>query len=345
MKKFASRLVGDDVVAFVEQHISLDSPRTLVVSTSNAFNIINHPTPIDGVVNLSKANGIRYINKFFETVNERLENEQLYIFPFETIVARKERQRKAIRIVFIRTIYFFLEFFFLRFMPKVWGLKKVYFFLTKGKVRLLTRAEVFGRLVSCGFQIVDYRNIKGITYVVAKKIKEPTFDMEASYGILFKMKRVGKDGKIIGVYKLRTMHPYAEYLQDYVVKMYGYDKTGKPKSDFRLTPWGRLLRKYWLDELPQLINVIKGEMKLVGVRPISQRYMQDIPEDLRALRMQHKPGCIPPYVSLDRKSSVEDVLQAEREYLLEKRKHPYTTDLKFFFNAIWNIVIKRKRSA
>ncbi len=345
MKKFAVSIAGDEVISFIEQYIKLDSSKTLVVDTTNAFNIINHKGEITAVVNFGKANNIRYINKFFETVNERLGNEQVYIFPFETIVARKSRQRRAIRIPILRTLYFWFEFIFFRFMPKVRGLKKIYFFLTRGKIRLLTRAEVFGRLVSCGFEIVDFKNINGITYVVSRKVKSPMFDMEPSYGLLFKMRRVGKGGKIIGVYKLRTMHPYAEYLQDYVLFIHGYDKTGKPKNDFRLTPWGRILRKYWLDELPQLMNVLTGDMKLVGVRPISERYMQDIPDDLRELRLRHKPGCIPPYVALNRKSSVEDVLQAEREYLLEKNERPYSTDIRFFFLAMWNIVVRRRRSA
>jgi lipopolysaccharide/colanic/teichoic acid biosynthesis glycosyltransferase len=345
MKKFALNLVGEEVINFLEHYVTLETSKTLVVCTANAFNIINHNGEITAIVNFGKANQIRYINKFFETVNERLENDQLYIFPFETIVARKARHSRAIRIPIIRSFYFWFEFFFFRFMPKVRGLKKIYFFLTRGKIRLLTRAEVFGRLVSCGFEILDFRNINGITYVVSKKVTAPRFDMEPSYGMLFKMKRVGKGGKIIGVYKLRTMHPYAEYLQDYVLNIHGYDKTGKPKNDFRLTPWGRVLRKYWLDELPQLLNVLKGEMKLVGVRPISERYMQDIPVDLRELRLRHKPGCIPPYVALDRKGTVEEVLQAEREYLLEKSNRPYTTDIRFFFRALWNIVVKRKRSA
>jgi lipopolysaccharide/colanic/teichoic acid biosynthesis glycosyltransferase len=159
----------------------------------------------------------------------------------------------------------------------------------------------------------------------------------------FACKRIGKNGKEIGVYKFRTMHPYAEYLQDYVLKLNGYAETGKPKDDFRLTPWGRFLRRYWLDELPQLINLIKGEMKLVGTRPVSARYLQDIPEDLRALRLKFKPGCIPPYVALNRKGDVNSVLQAEREYLEEKARRPYTTDTRYFFKAIFNIYISDAR--
>jgi len=72
---------------------------------------------------------------------------------------------------------------------------------------------------------------------------------------------------MIGVYKFRTMHPYSEFLQDYMIRRNGYNKKGKPANDYRVTRWGSFMRKLWLDEVPQLINVFRGEMKLVGLRP------------------------------------------------------------------------------
>jgi len=105
--------------------------------------------------------------------------------------------------------------------------------------------------------------------------------MDPSYGPIYRMPRIGKNGKIIKVFKFRTMHPYAEYLQDYVLGINGYATSGKPANDFRLTPWGKVMRKYWLDELPQLLNVLLGQLKIVGVRPVSQRYFDDIPKDLQ----------------------------------------------------------------
>ena len=95
----------------------------------------------------------------------------------------------------------------------------------------------------------------------------------------------------------------------------------------------------------QLYNILKGEMKLVGVRPISQRYFQDISPELKALRLKHKPGCIPPYVALNRNGDVESVQQAEVDYLNQKNKHPYSTDTRLFFSALYNILVRRKRSA
>jgi len=344
MKQLVLDRSGEEAYVFFSKHANLDSASTLVVSTTNEFNVLNHPIEFNALINLSKVNNIRYINKFFEKVNERMNVGDTFICCWETIQARKERHRLG-RIPVVKDAWFAMEFVVLRMFPKMWGFKKVYFLLTRGRNRLLSKAEVLGRLVSCGFEIIEHEGINGLTYAAVKKVKAPEYNFHVSYGPLFKMKRMGKGGKIIGVYKFRTMHPYAEYLQDYVLRLNGYAETGKPADDFRLTPWGRFLRRYWLDELPQLINVLKGEMKLVGVRPISQRYFQDIPRDLQELRMKYKPGCIPPYVSLNRKSSVEDVLAAERDYLHEKSKKPYSTDIKYFLRAIFNIVFKRKRSA
>jgi len=344
MKQLIIDKCGEKTYNYFNSFIETEAKDTLIVSTTNEFNILNFPGDIRALVNLSKVNNIRYINKFFEKVNAKLNIGDTFICSFETIASRKERHRLG-SIPIIKNIWFGAEFIFLRMFPKMWGFKKIYFLVTRGRNRLLSKAEVMGRLVSCGFNIEASEAFDGITYVVCIKTKDPVFNMGASYGPLFKMQRMGKDGKLIGVYKFRTMHPYAEYLQDYVLNINGYAESGKPKNDFRLTPWGRFLRRYWLDELPQLINVCKGELKLVCVRPISERYFQDIPKDLQELRIKFKPGCIPPYVALDRKSNVESVLQSEREYLEEKVKNPYTTDTRYFFKAIYNIIFRRKRSA
>ena len=159
------------------------------------------------------------------------------------------------------------------------------------------------------------------------------------------MPRIGKNGNIINVYKLRTMHPYSEYIQDHILQKYGYNDSGKPANDFRLSTWGKFLRKYWIDELPQLLNVLKGELKLVGTRPVSKRYLEDIPVELQLMRIKHKPGCIPPYVALNKDPDVNSVQNSEFEYLKLLDKKPYTTDIRYFFKAVFNILVHKKRSA
>jgi lipopolysaccharide/colanic/teichoic acid biosynthesis glycosyltransferase len=344
LKKLVTEKSGESIYDFLARYVDLKKPDVCLVATTDEFNIANRRENFSAIANLSRVNDIRYINKFFISVNSKLINEGLFVCCFETITSR-QRKTWFGKVPVLKSILFSFEFLFLRVAPKIWGLKKIYFAITKGRNRLLSKAEVLGRLVYCGFEILVYEPHNSLTYVICKKIKEPDENPNPSYGPLFKMKRMGKNGSIIGVYKFRTMHPYAEYLQSYILQLNGYSDTGKPANDFRLTPWGGFLRRYWLDELPQLFNILKGEMKLVGVRPVTERYFQDIPKDLQELRLQQKPGCIPPYVALNRKGSVGDVLQAEREYLIEKSKRPYSTDIRYFFNALFNIIFRRKRSA
>jgi lipopolysaccharide/colanic/teichoic acid biosynthesis glycosyltransferase len=345
MKNIIIEKAGQEVCDFFSKFIDLDSLNTIVVSTTNEFNIINNPNKYTAIANLSRVNNIRFINKFFEKVNGKLDNGDFFIGCFETFSAR--RSKKWInKVPVLRSFYFGFEFIFTRVFPKVWGLKKIYFFFTQGRNRLLSKAEVLGRLVCCGFEIIETQSINGRLYFVTKKRKEPEFNMSPSYSLLFGMKRIGKNGKIIKVYKLRTMHPFSEYLQQYMIKTNGYDKDGfgKINNDFRTTSYGKFLRKYWLDEIPQIINVLKGEMKIVGVRPLSQTRFDQFPEDFKEERKKHKPGCIPPYVALLMSSETENI-EAERIYINDKKKKPYTTDIKYFFMAVYNILSGKIRSA
>ena len=343
-KDLVLREANVDAYNFFKKYIDINSTKNLVIPKGEKLTTYSSFTSIENIIVLNKINNFRQINKHFEEINAKLSNNGVLLGCFETFHSRA--QKKTIyKIPILKHLYFGFEFIFKRVAPKLPYIKKVYFMVTKGKNRLLSKAESLGRLVSCGFEILDFKVIDGIHYFAAKKVKDPSFDMSPSYGPLFKMKRVGKNGKIIGVYKFRTMHPYSEYLQDYVLKLNGYAATGKPANDFRLVPYAKFIRRLWIDEIPQLINLIKGDLKLVGCRPVSQRFFQDIPKELQDSRLKQKPGCIPPYVALNRGGSVEDVLEAEKEYLEEKIRNPKSTDTKYFFKAIYNIFIKNKRSA
>lgn len=89
----------------------------------------------------------------------------------------------------------------------------------------------------------------------------------------FRQRRVGKGGAVFHMWKLRTMVPDAEaalesYLQGNPEARAEWDATQKLKNDPRITRLGRFLRKSSLDELPQLFNVLRGEMSLIGPRPM-----------------------------------------------------------------------------
>ena len=261
---------------------------------------------------------------------------------FESFQSRRSKL-KIRNYKFISDLYFLYEFFIHRFLPKSY-FKKIYYLIYKNRYRHLSRAEVFGRLVCCGFEIINYKNIKRYSYVLVKKISKPKYDLNPSYGLFISLRRYGKNNMFFNTYKLRTMHPYSEYLHDFTLKKYGYGSKGKPKNDFRITPWGKYFRKFWLDELPQLYNFIKGDLKIVGVRPVSERFYKDIPKDLQLERKKLKPGCIPPYICLNKKSDLQSVFESERIYIKRYKKNPIITDVIFLFYAIVNILYKGRRS-
>lgn len=88
--------------------------------------------------------------------------------------------------------------------------------------------------------------------------------------VFFGHKRLGMYGKFIKVYKFRTMIPNAEELLKKLTpsQKIEYDKSFKLENDPRITRFGQFLRKSSLDELPQLLNILKGDMSIVGPRPI-----------------------------------------------------------------------------
>ena len=86
--------------------------------------------------------------------------------------------------------------------------------------------------------------------------------------VIFKQTRVGRNGKLFTMYKFRSMYVDAEERKkELMAQNETGGKTFKMKNDPRIYPFGRILRKFSLDELPQLVNIIKGDMSIVGPRP------------------------------------------------------------------------------
>lgn len=321
----------------------MTDPDFVLVDSSAEFNIRKQPRSDYRVIaNLGMANQIRRINQFFIAANEKLELGGLFICRAETISERK-RRAYANHPSIIADVYYFGDFLFHRVMPKVWGFKKLYFFVTKGRRRVLSRSEVLGRLVSCGFDIVEETEIDNVLHFVGKKNSKGIHTEDPSYGPVFKMNRVGKGGKIIGVYKMRTMHPYSEFLQDYIYQLNSLQEGGKFANDFRISTLGRIFRRFWIDELPMILNWLKGDMKLIGVRPLSRHYLSLYNKELQEMRKLVKPGLVPPYYA-DMPSNLEEIQASEMNYLQSYLKSPWTTDFKYFWRSFYNIVVKRARS-
>ena len=311
-----------------------------VLKTTNKFNLSGND--IDLFINLEKMNNFRRINKFHENVNLSLTKNGIYCCCAETIEQRNSRKKKNKNLL-IKPILLFIDFIYKRVIPKLPIIKKIYFLITRGHNRVMSETEIMGRLISCGFEIKKIFEYEGLLYIISKKIKKPSYDMDPSYGPIFKMKRVGKNGKIISVYKFRTMSPYSEYTQKKIIEDNQLDTSGKIKNDYRITFYGKFLRRYWIDELPMIINWFKRELKLVGVRPLSEDYFSRYPEDLKKNRIKTKPGLVPPYY-VDLPVTFQEICDSERKYLDLYFKKPIKTDISYFFKAFYNIIIKRKRS-
>ena len=109
-------------------------------------------------------------------------------------------------------------------------------------------------------------------------------------GVIFRQRRVGRDGKLFWLYKFRTMCPDAEEQLNELLSQNQMDgPVFKIKGDPRITRVGRFLRKTSLDELPQLLNVLQGDMSIVGPRPALPREVE-LYSDYQRQRLYVTPG-------------------------------------------------------
>ncbi len=202
----------------------------------------------------------------------------------------------------------------------------------------------YGYFVYYGFKVQNMfeESTKVIINIVKKQDTQPALDKKYSW--LIKLPRTGKNGKRIYVYKLRTMQPYSEYIQDFVIEKNGLNEDGTIKNDFRITKIGKFLRKYWLDELPMLINFLKGDLKLIGVRPLSDTMLKTYPNEFVSTRNKYKPGLIPPYY-IDRPDSFEGIIESEKRYIEKYQNSGFKTDMIYFYKFLNAIFFRGVRSS
>ncbi len=288
-------------------------------------------------------NNIAFINRYFIQQNKLLRLGGHFVCWFQTSLNRKAEIFQRYPIILCHILYFF-DVLWHRICPKLPWIRNLYFAATKGRHRVFPRPEILGRLYCCGFQVVDEFSVENKFYVVVKKIRPPFNDPHPSYGPFIRLHRIGKNGLFFDVYKFRTMHAYSEYLQTYIYDHLHLAEGGKFKNDFRIPVWGRFMRKYWLDELPMILNILKGDMKLIGVRPLSEQYYNLYSPELQHLRILTKPGLLPPYYA-DMPKTLEEIEASETKYLEQYLKHPFQTDWIYFWKILNNIIIRKKRSA
>jgi lipopolysaccharide/colanic/teichoic acid biosynthesis glycosyltransferase len=144
--------------------------------------------------------------------------------------------------------------------------------------------------------------------------------IESKGGVFYKQTRVGKNNKDFKLYKFRSMQS-------------GSDKKGLltvGDNDSRITKVGKFIRKYKLDEFAQLLNVIKGDMSLVGPRPEVRKYV-DLYNQEQLMVLSVKPG-ITDYASIEYKDENEILAKSdnpEKAYIEEVMPHKLELNMKF----------------
>ncbi len=158
--------------------------------------------------------------------------------------------------------------------------------------------------------------------------------------VFFSHKRVGKGGKLFNCYKFRTMVENAPELKaglQHLNEMEG--PAFKIKADPRITKLGRFLRRYSLDELPQVFNILKSEMSFVGPRP-------PLPEEVAKYKPWHRkrisvtPGltCLWQISGRNNIQSFDDWVKMDVEYI---EKQSFVTDFKIILKTMPVVVLKR----
>ena len=286
---------------------------------------------IDLFIVNKKVNNLVDINLFFNNCHQKITIGGYLIIGYNNLedIEEKIRYSKGIR-KFIEKLKFYL---FDRAFPKLPVLNKIHLFLTKGKNKVISRAEVWGRLLYHGFDVKKEVKNGDIVYLIAQKDRSISKNPNPSYAPLIRLNRVSLYGNIIKIYKIRSMYPYSEFLQEKVYEMNSLTATGKFNEDFRITKLGKLYRKYWIDETPQFLDLFRGSVKLVGIRAMSLQFFNLYSTEYQELFYQVKPGIISPIFD-EKTDSFEDIQKIEKEYLELYLKNPIITDFKYFFKTL-----------
>ncbi|WP_404284495.1 sugar transferase [Exiguobacterium aurantiacum] len=187
---------------------------------------------------------------------------------------------------------------------------------------------VMKRIFDIVGSIIGIIMLSPILIVIATVIK---FE-NPSASVFFTQTRIGKNGKEFKMYKFRSMIVDAE---DKLIELLELNETSgamfKMKEDPRVTPIGRFIRKTSIDEFPQLLNVIKGDMSLVGPRPPIPREVQEY-SSFDAQRLLVTPGCTGLWQVSGRSNiGFEDMVKLDLSYI-EKRSFMF--DMYIIFKTV-----------
>ncbi|MBR9702867.1 sugar transferase, partial [Candidatus Woesearchaeota archaeon] len=164
--------------------------------------------------------------------------------------------------------------------------------------------------------------------------------------ILYAKVSLGKNYIPFRAYKIRTMNYGADEKRVVIGEDHLVDENGRQVIDDRKLPNRCWMRRWGVDEWPQLYNVLEGEMSFVGLRPREPYYWVQL-EQRRIGYMQRalkfKPGLMPPERTQKNTGNLDDFIDRSIEYLSQKERAPIKTDAKYAAKILWAKCVKGVR--
>ena len=157
--------------------------------------------------------------------------------------------------------------------------------------------------------------------------------------VIYKQKRVGKNNKLFDMYKFRSMCIGAENMRAELMKYNEMDgPVFKIKNDPRITKVGKFIRKYSIDELPQLVNILKGDMSIVGPRPPLPDEVAQY-TDYHRQRLMVTPGLTCFWQAYGRSDlSFEDWVDMDMKYI---KRRSISLDISLIIRTVYAVIFKR----
>ena len=200
--------------------------------------------------------------------------------------------------------------------------------------RVVSNSYLIGKrvfdVVSCFMALIILSPIFLIT-AISIKIEDPKGKVFYSHN------RIGKDGRIIPVYKFRSMFSNSDELFKRFTpeQKAEFEEFQKLKDDPRVTKVGKIIRKTSIDELPQLVNVLKGEMSVIGPRPIIKKELEKY-GNLKSVYLEVLPGLTGMWQAYGRNNlTFEQRIEMDVYYV---KNRSLKLDLKILFATIVSVI-------
>jgi lipopolysaccharide/colanic/teichoic acid biosynthesis glycosyltransferase len=345
------------LVEFIKKNLPYQingAGEVVVIDDINTKDPVSKSASVNLLIGRTCINDVLRLNHYFQFCTELISMGGYFVIrylPFENYKKNLMARYKGA----FYWIAFILHFIWYRAIPKIPWLEKLYFTpllswldtihlsFVKRRNRPLSKAEVWGRLSFWGMEVCAESSGNDELFIIAQRIARPVQNKVPSFYMIAALEKVGLKGQIIHTHKIRTMYPFSEFLQQRVFEDHGLAATGKFANDFRLTDYGSFLRKYWLDELPQIFDWLRGDIKLVGLRATSQHFLSLYPKEFYDLYIQIKPGLIPPIFD-ENTNGFDQIVDVELRYLKSYWEQPIQTDIRYFCKTFTDIIFRGVRS-